>query len=285
MILATSLAVSAEALPVSVPPAPVKVVTAAAFKTIGELVPSTVSEKVTDPELTSSAVKAPPVIGAAAVATEAGAGSRVVNGPPVSEPEVAGEPVPSRLLAVAPVTAELVMLDLLSYPIGVCSTWLATDCALATRLCSEVMPVLAACSTCTPLPMPSSRLEISPARPLSAAAVKKLVGLSSAELTLLPVARSFCVVASSEAVDCSESRFWRTDAERTIPVITIPFWIWTQLTRRRFSFGVPATLSRQRYPFVKPRTRTTTETGELSASHHLWLTIACAPPRHAAIAD
>ena len=53
-------------------------------------------------------------------------------------------------------------------------------------------------------------------------AVKKLVGLSRAELTLLPVARSFWVVASSEAVDCSESRFWRTDAERTMPVMFDP---------------------------------------------------------------
>jgi hypothetical protein len=35
------------------------------------------------------------------------------------------------------------------------------------------------------------------------------------------------VVASSEAVDCSESRFWRTDAERTMPVILISFWIYT----------------------------------------------------------
>src|SRR5665213_4415991 len=139
------------------------------------------------------------------------------------------------------------------------------------------MPVLAACSTCTPLPMPSRRLLISPARSFKACAVKKLVGLSSAELTLLPVARSFCVVASSEAVDCSESRFWRTDAERTIPVITIPFWIWTLLTRRHFSFGVPATLSLRRYPFVKPRPRTTTETGELSGSYHLWLMIGCVP--------
>jgi len=29
------------------------------------------------------------------------------------------------------------------------------------------------------------------------------------------------VVASSEAVDCSERRFWRTDAERTMPDILI----------------------------------------------------------------
>ena len=47
--------------------------------------------------------------------------------------------------------------------------------------------------------------------------MKKLVGLSSAVLTFLPVERRFWVVASRSAVDCSESRFWRTDAERTIP--------------------------------------------------------------------
>src|ERR1700704_1864139 len=87
------------------------------------------------------------------------------------------------------------------------------------------MPVLAACSTCTPLPMPSSRLLMSPARLLSDCAVKKLVGLSRAELTLLPVARRFCVVESRSAVDCSESKFWRTDAERTIPDIVLPFWL------------------------------------------------------------
>ena len=100
---------------------------------------------------------------------------------------------------------------------GACSTWLAIDWALETRLCSEVMPVLAACRTCTPLPMPSSRLLMSPARLLRPCAVKYSVGLSSAVLTLLPVARSFWVVASSAAVDCKERRFWRTDAERTIP--------------------------------------------------------------------
>src|ERR1700728_5047411 len=65
--------------------------------------------------------------------------------------------------------------------------------------------------------MLSSRLLISEARLLRPCAVKKLVGLSSAELTLLPVARSFWVVARSDAVDCRERRFWRTDAERTIP--------------------------------------------------------------------
>src|SRR3984893_8734896 len=87
------------------------------------------------------------------------------------------------------------------------------------------MPVLAACSTWTPLPMPSSRLPMSEARLFSDCEVKKLVGLSRAELTLLPVARSFWVVASSAAVDCKERRFWRTDAERTIPDIAVTFLV------------------------------------------------------------
>jgi hypothetical protein len=42
---------------------------------------------------------------------------------------------------------------------------------------------------------------------------------------LLPVARSFWVVASSEAVDCKERRFWRTDAERTMPDIFHTFLV------------------------------------------------------------
>ena len=79
--------------------------------------------------------------------------------------------------------------------------------ALSTNCCSDVRPVFAACSTCTPLLMPSSRLEMSLARLLSDCAVKYSVGLSSAELTLLPVAKSFWVFASSEAVDCNASRF------------------------------------------------------------------------------
>src|ERR1700709_818876 len=117
------------------------------------------------------------------------------------------------------------MLALVVYPTGVCNTWLATDWALLTRLCSEVMPVLAACRTCTPLPIPSSRLLMSLERLFSDCAVKKLVGLSSAELTLLPVARRFWVVESRSAVDCSDSKFWRTDAVRTIPDIVLPFWL------------------------------------------------------------
>src|SRR6202043_1541761 len=110
----------------------------------------------------------------------------------------------------------------------------------------EVMPVLAACRTCTPLPIPSRRLLMSLARLFRDCAVKKLVGLSRAELTLLPVARSFWVVASSEAVDCSESRFWRTDAERTIPVIFHTFLVNTTnappFIRAASSHTVPLTL-------------------------------------------
>src|ERR1700681_2953131 len=88
------------------------------------------------------------------------------------------------------------------------------------------MPVLAACRTCTPLPMLSSKLLMSLARESRPAAVKKLVGLSSAELTFLPVARRPCVVASRSAVPCKESRFWRTAAERVMldKDMGEPFW-------------------------------------------------------------
>src|SRR3984885_11433806 len=113
------------------------------------------------------------------------------------------------------------------------------------------MPVLAACRTCTPLPMPSSRLLMSLARLLRPCAVKNSVGLSSAELTLLPVERSFCVVASSEAVDCRERRFWRTDAERTMPDIWVPFWMNTIDASPRVSGGDRVRLFAAHYPFVK----------------------------------
>src|ERR1700704_3864586 len=130
-------------------------------------------------------------------------------------------PTPSTRLAAVPMIAAVeVTVDLAEDPTVVCSTWLAIDFAVSTSFCSEVMPVLAACSTWTPLPMPSSRLLMSLARLSSEAAVKKLVGLSRAVLTFLPVARRFCVVDSKSAVDCRERRFWRTDAERTIPDIT-----------------------------------------------------------------
>src|SRR5262249_7358600 len=54
------------------------------------------------------------------------------------------------------------------------------------------------------------------ARSFNDADVKKLVGLSRAELTFLPVARRFCVMLIRSAVFCSDSRFWRMPAERVM---------------------------------------------------------------------
>ena len=88
--------------------------------------------------------------------------------------------------------------------------------------------MLAAWRTCTPLPMLSRRLLMSVARLLRPCAVKKLVGLSRAEFTLLPVARRFWVVDNRSAVDWSERRFWRTDAERTILDMFESFWVHSQ---------------------------------------------------------
>src|SRR5882724_5589393 len=136
--------------------------------------------------------------------------------------------VPSTRLAAVAVAPRAVEVtdDLVEKPVGCCNTWLAIDLAVSTSLESEVMPVLAACRTCTPLPMLSSRLEMSLARASRPAAVKKLVGLSSALLTFLPVARRPCVVASRSAVPCRESRFWRTAAERVMldKDMEQPFW-------------------------------------------------------------
>src|SRR5258706_2339773 len=120
------------------------------------------------------------------------------------------------------------------------------------------MQVWAACSTCTPLPMPSNKLLISLERLSSEAAVKKLVGLSRAVLTFLPVARRFCVVASRSAVDCNESRFWRTEDERIMPDILIPFWMNTIDAPPNVSFGDRGTLFRPCYLFVKLHPRTNT---------------------------
>src|SRR5690606_36359298 len=56
----------------------------------------------------------------------------------------------------------------------------------------------------------------SPARALRAEAVKKLVGLSSALLTLLPVASLSCVLDIRSAVFWSDSRLARTAFERVM---------------------------------------------------------------------
>src|SRR3546814_11396648 len=55
------------------------------------------------------------------------------------------------------------------------------------------------------------------------AAVKKEFGLSTAVLTLLPVARRFWVIDIIDAVSCRVSRFWRTALERAIPDMEASF--------------------------------------------------------------
>ncbi len=62
------------------------------------------------------------------------------------------------------------------------------DLALSISLPMDVIALSAASSVLTACPMSSSRLVRSPARLLRPDAVKKLDGLSSAELTFLPVA-------------------------------------------------------------------------------------------------
>ncbi len=87
---------------------------------------------------------------------------------------------------------------------------------LSTAVVIAVRPLSAAFTVLMPFAIESSNLERSDAREDSADEVKKLVGLSSAELTFLPVARRFWVVLSSDAVFCRASRFCRTPADRVI---------------------------------------------------------------------
>src|SRR5438874_2541932 len=101
----------------------------------------------------------------------------------------------------------------------------AIDLADWTNLVSEVRPVLAASSVFCACPIESSSALRSLARVLSACEVKKLVGLSRAELTFLPVASRPCVVAINAAVLCRDSRFCRTPADRVmLEAIGEPFW-------------------------------------------------------------
>src|SRR5690348_15505178 len=73
------------------------------------------------------------------------------------------------------------------------------------------------------LPTLSSRLLRSLARAFSEAEVKKLIGLSSAELTFLPVARRVCVCPMRSAVDWSAERLERIAAERMISDMILTF--------------------------------------------------------------
>ncbi len=84
--------------------------------------------------------------------------------------------------------------------------------------------MLAACRVCVAFEIESSSDDKSPARSVSACEVKKLIGLSRAVLTFLPVAKRFCVWAMRSAVVCNESRFCRTPAVSVIfEDITKPF--------------------------------------------------------------
>src|SRR5579871_6065521 len=72
----------------------------------------------------------------------------------------------------------------------------------------------------------SSSADSSLLRALSDDAVKKLVGLSSALLTFLPVAKRFWVWLTSAAVFCRASRFERTPALRvSVPAMFLTFLV------------------------------------------------------------
>src|SRR5690606_8119221 len=86
-----------------------------------------------------------------------------------------------------------------------------------------VRPLSAASMVWMPLAIESMSWLMSPARLLSEEAVKKLVGLSSAELTLLPVARRFWVWLIILAVFWREIRFERTALESVTSDIGNPF--------------------------------------------------------------
>src|SRR5215813_6838282 len=89
-------------------------------------------------------------------------------------------------------------------------------CMDSTVLVIEDRPLSAASSVLMPFDMASSRPDRSDAREDSEDDVKKLVGLSSAELTFLPVARRFWVIDCRAEVFCRARRFCRTPAERVI---------------------------------------------------------------------
>ena len=69
--------------------------------------------------------------------------------------------------------------------------WLSVPLALLRRLVKLVMPLFAASSVRCPILMPSSRVLRVLTLVWNEFAKKKLVGLSSAELTFLPVASWF----------------------------------------------------------------------------------------------
>ena len=103
----------------------------------------------------------------------------------------------------------------------VCCAWLTSACADCTSLVIEVMPLLAAWMVLMAVEVESSRLLKSLARFDRPWAVKKLIGLSRAELTRLPVASLVWVFVMVAAVLCNCRRFARTPAVRTISDIVV----------------------------------------------------------------
>ena len=98
----------------------------------------------------------------------------------------------------------------------VCCAWVISAWADCTSLVIEVMPLLAAWIVLMPFAIESSRLPRSLARFCRPCAVKKLIGLSSAVLTRLPVASLVWVDVIRSEVFCNCSRLARTPAVRTI---------------------------------------------------------------------
>ena len=98
----------------------------------------------------------------------------------------------------------------------VCCAWLTSAWADCTSLVIEVMPLLAAWMVLKAVDIESSRLLKSLARFDRPWAVKKLIGLSRAELTRLPVASLVWVAVIRSEVFCNCRRFDRTPAVRTI---------------------------------------------------------------------
>src|SRR5262249_15084906 len=97
--------------------------------------------------------------------------------------------------------------------------WVTVACIDSMVVVIELRPLSAALSVFTPLVIESSRLDSSWLRVDRAAAVKKFTALSRAELTFLPVARRSCVVCCRLAVFCSESRFCRMPAVKTMSLL------------------------------------------------------------------
>src|SRR5262245_53982383 len=109
--------------------------------------------------------------------------------------------------------------------------WGTVAFRVSTALVIAVRPLSAAFSVLMPFAIESRMFDRSDAREARADEVKKLVGLSSAEFTFLPVARRFCVVLNSEAVFWRASRFCRTPADSVIleSMTFEPFWSFSVL--------------------------------------------------------